>query len=433
MALQTWRALSTALMPDLSAPVASASSGKGKEKESQFTAEMAAFRYHLEIGAPQCRLSTYITPFMDWTDGLIYFSIDNVPRFQTHELVALAKLRQLAVLEIVEREDRDSPVNDRLFRAWGEVEGERFPTLRVLKIASRTHQVSERALQYVLPLPSLEIFDITALPSSTLRSDEAKDIADRCGWKVEEAGNRPWSHAKYRKPPTTEEKRLFMAYADAYLDGRIPVHWTGVLGLKKLFEQDKQEVVLVDNPRRLLYPEEEESREMKDEKTDTERDPGHVEPEPEKPDLRDYIDDGWRSVLDGSHMLSRLAGFHKDSDKSHFDMTADQVFWFLALLDQRQGGERKPPAGQMQAFGVTLPRDRFVSFTLCDHPCGDYHSRQTIYSERLIFSRSREAEARRQRASHPDNRREENPQAPKPQKPKKRQGQAIADLLSSMV
>jgi hypothetical protein len=476
MPLHAWRALSPAFFPDPSEweqaeqlpmfekPVVWRSEldegkGKGKEKEvvqeapfnralaaatdsakakgeEAATTEMGVLRFSLDIGAPQCRLSTYITPFMDWTEDLIYFCIDNITRFQTHELIPLAKLPRLAVLEIVERQKEESLINDRLFRGWAEGEGERFPALRVLKIGSRSHQVSEKSLQYALSFPSLEIFDIIALPSSGLRSDEAKDIADRCGWKVDEAGGNI-----YRRRDGEVAKSLFVSYAEAYLDGRMPVHKVGVLGFKKVFDNDKQEVVWVDSPRRLLYAEREKGREMEDEKTNVEGDVGHVEAEPEKPDLCDYtgIDEGWRTLLQGTHPLSRLAKFSMDWNTNHYDMTKDQVFWFLALLDQCQEGGKKQPAIQRQATGVTLPGDRFVTFTLCDAACGSYDDRYALYQQRLIFSRSRDAEARRQRveakersdpapswAPRPDDRREENLRAPK------RQKRSVGDLLSSV-
>lgn len=415
---------------------------KDKEKEGP-TTEMGALRFSLDIGAPQCRLSTYITPFMDWTEGLIYFCIDNVTRFQTHELIPLAKLRRLAVLEIVERQkDEESMIKDRLFRGWAEGEGERFPALRVLRIASKSHQVSDKSLQYALSFPSLEIFDIIALPSSELRSDEAKKIADRCGWKVDEVGNNI-----YKGHDGEPEKNLFVSYAEAYLNGRVPVHKVGVLGFKKVFDNDKQGVVWVDNPRRLLYPkgeksretEDEKSRETEDEKRKAEEGGGHVEANSKKPDLRDYIDDGWQTILKGTHPLSRLAKFSMEWNRNHFDMTKDQVFWFLALLDQCQNGE-KQPAIQRQAAGVTLPGDRFVTFTLCDAAYGKHDDKVELYKQRLIFSRSRDAKARRQRAEaaeqrsdpapswapRPDDRREENLQAPK------RQKRSVGDLLSSV-
>jgi hypothetical protein len=342
-------------------------------------------RYCQEIVNPPCDLSLYIAPLMEMEEGLVYLCIDNVARFQIHELLPLAKLPQLAVLELIERDAADSKIGDRLIQGWSEVDTDVdtdtvvFQSLRVLKITSRTHWVSERQLEFLLGLPRLEILDITALPKSRLRtSNRVKDIVACCGWKI-----------------TDPEGSLFVSYADAYLDGRIAVHPAGVEGLKGVFENDKQEVSRADDPRWLIGEQGEKDVERRTKERDAEGRPSHDEPEPEEPDFRDYIDDNWQALLRGDHPSSANAS---PRTRHLEEMGDDQVFWFLALLDQerRNTSDR---TGQMEAASVTLPIEQFMSLRLRDPSNMAEQTRRLLNSERLIFSRCREAAASKSRSA----------------------------------
>ncbi|KAH6847385.1 hypothetical protein B0I37DRAFT_445645 [Chaetomium sp. MPI-CAGE-AT-0009] len=433
MSLHAWQAISAALLSNPSGPVPFNRDFSGKHEENRVTVPMAVLRYCQEILNPPCPLSIYTAPFMDWKEGLVYLCIDNVARFQTHELIALATLRQLAVLELIERGVDESPIDDRLIRGWSEVAGARFPTLRVLRIASRMHMVRERGMQYLLSLPSLEIIDMT-------ESLDVMGIVKRCGWKR-------------TVPPRGGS--LFVSYAEAYLDGQMAVHPAGVEGLRTVFEDDKQQVVWVDNPRLLpTYREGEKRQETKAGERNAEGRAGHVEPEPEQPDLRNYLDDGWRAVLQGTHHLSKTAAGQAIAGVDRKEMSDDQVFWFLAFLNQHQDDEMKQTVDQKQAAGVTLPGGQFVSLRLRDPHSSTYHD-STMYGyqrgldhDRLIFSRRREAAVTRSgpsTARHLQKGETEQPPDPPPSwaprsddrreknlKPRKRQKRSAGDLLSSL-
>ncbi|KAK4042957.1 hypothetical protein C8A01DRAFT_13467 [Parachaetomium inaequale] len=375
MAFQTWKIVSGVLW---GASYIRADSGTNKPHDEAFL--MSMFRYCQEIVNPPCDLSVYTAPFMEMETDLVYLCIDNVARFQTHELISLAKLPQLVVLELIERDAADSRIGDGLIQGWSEVDIMPFRHLRVLKITSRTHWVSERRLEFFLELPRLEILDITATPKSRLRtSSRVKDIVARCGWKITEPSG-----------------SLFVSYAEAYLDGRIAVHPVGVEGLKGLFENDRQRVSWVDEPRWLIYQQWEKDVEQRAEERDAEGRPSRDEPDPEEPDFRDYIDDNWQALLRGDHPLSANAS---PRTRHPEEMSDDQVFWFLALLDQKNRDAKIDDVVQEEAAGVTLPIEQFISLRLRNPSNTGGQTRRLLNSERLIFSRCREAAAARSRSA----------------------------------
>ncbi|KAL2144720.1 hypothetical protein VTI28DRAFT_8658 [Corynascus sepedonium] len=358
------------------------------KKEPARLIMMALFRYRQEIINPPCDLSIYISPLANLQErSLVYLCIDNVARFQTHELIALATLPQLAVLEIIERDDTDSKISDALMKGWTEAHTEPFQRLRVLKITSKTHWITEHGLQYLLKLAALEIIDISALSSLRLRlSRRTKDILDTSGWKV-----------------TGPKNSLFVSYAEAFLDGRVAVHPAGVDGLETAFEEDRQPVVWAGNRRSLLDTKSESelgsgeneiysSGKYRDGKADVELDEPDSRLDP--PNFFDvqYLDDGWRALLQGNHPSSVTEdGQARNPSRRREEMTDDQVFWFLALLDQTRYDRKDSIRGR--ASGVALPIERLVSLRLCNPTNTAEQSRRLLNSERLIFFRDREHSA----------------------------------------
>src|SRR5687768_15315905 len=79
--------------------------GAGEEHGAkELTIPMAMYRYCQEIVSPPCPLSVYIDPLGKLDHCLVYICIDNVGRFEKNELLSLAKLDRLAVLELIEPE-----------------------------------------------------------------------------------------------------------------------------------------------------------------------------------------------------------------------------------------------------------------------------------------------------------------------------------------
>jgi hypothetical protein len=326
------------------------------------------YRYCQEIVNPPCPLSVYIDPLEKLDGCLVYLYIDNVGRFERNELLSLATLDRLAVLELIEREPMGGGIDDRLIRGWSQVAPGAFPSLRVLRISSQTHAVSKSSLDVVLGFPHLEIFDITALETMT---------KGRCGafvhdeWKVTEPGG-----------------SLFVSYAEAYLDRSVEMNMRSVAGLRTVFEDDRHEVVLVEDPRQPIC------RRWLDRQLDKrliDPDNYNIAFQREVRCLSTYLDQGWRALLRGDPRPTAPTDIQGDNSsiRDQEDMTDDQVFWFLALLDQKRFHPEYESI-QAQAAGVTLPRERFVSLRLRDPSTTPGQHRRLLNSKRLIYSRRRQ-------------------------------------------
>lgn len=381
---------------------------------------MALRRYCQEIFEPPCGLDVYTMPLLSLSDCLAYLCIDDVTHFEVQELLSLSHLSALEVLELVERGPSLNGMSDRVIRGWTESTGclHPFPSLRVMKITSSTHAVSEVSLRYALRYPRLEIFDITALPASRWRN--ASSIADSCGWKVTEPGD-----------------SLFVSYAEAYLDGRVDVRITGVEGLRQLFEDDRQQVALVPDPRKRIYPARTESRDGADVREhlsrsnpDAKAPPGH-----DDLDFSGRLDESWQSLLGAAHPLCAAADSQERREARHQDtMTDNEVFWFLSLLSHKEFNPRVPV--QAQAAGITLLTKRFVSLRLRGPSRFTGQHQGLANSKRLIFSRTQrrqvrqpEMEPRRQEESIQTESRRRNERRETDLKPRKRQ--KLSDVLSS--
>jgi hypothetical protein len=347
--------------------------GEGHQTK-ELTIPMAMYRYCQEIVNPPCPLSVYIDPLARLDGCLVYLCIDNVGRFERNELLSLATFDRLAVLELIEREPMGDGIDDRLIKGWSQVAQQRpfysqqpFYSLRVLRISSQRHAVSQRSLDIVLRFPNLEIFDITALETMT---------KGRCGdfvhdeWKVTEPSG-----------------SLLVSYAEAYLDMRVEMSMKSVAGLKTVFEDDRHEVVLVDDPRQPIC------RRWLDQQLDKgliDPDDYNIESQREVPCLSTYLDEGWRALLRGGPRPTAPADIQGDNIiRDQENMTDDQVFWFLALLDQKKFHPEYESI-QAQAAGVTLPRERFVSLRLRDPSTTPGQHRRLLNSKRLIYSRRRQ-------------------------------------------
>ncbi|GAB1317617.1 hypothetical protein MFIFM68171_07827 [Madurella fahalii] len=396
----------------------------GEKHQDKITVPMALRRYCQEISDPPCELSVYTAPLKSLSHCLAYLCIDHVSHFGVQELLPLAQLDALAVLELIEREPSMSGISDRVIRGWSESGAHPFPALRVMKITSSTHAVSECSLDYVLRYPKLEIFDVTALPVS--RWWGANSIADECGWKV-----------------TKPRDSLFVSYTQAYLDGRVDVQATGVEGLRQLFKDDRQQVALVSDPRKLLYLARTESK-----------GDGDVGEHPDRnnldakdhlgygnldvrgcPDFSGYLDEGWQSFLKARHPLCAAAdGRERGEERHQGTMTDNEVFWFMSLLSQK---ELNPHLTiQAQAADITLLTERFVSLRLRGPSDFTEQHRGLANSERLIFSRTQGPQVRevgikprrREEAIRTESRRPKD-RTETGLKPRKRQ--KLSDVMSS--
>lgn len=293
---------------------------------------MGLYRYRQEILNPPCALAVYTTPLKSLdTDCLAHLSIDSVTHFEANELLSLAELPALAVLEL----NGVEAVSDRLIRGWSEVGPTPFAGLRILKIGSREHGVSEAAVRYVQRFLRLEIFDVVARPVERWRN--AEGVAGRYGWKV-----------------TSVRGSCFESYADAYLDGRVEVA-AGVGGLRSLFEDDRFPVQVSLGSSDALGAEE-----------------GSC-----------HLNEGWRALLRGDRPSA--AADSQGQENPRRGMSDNDAFWFMALLAQKEhNGEIARIQGQVAV--ITLQRERFVSLGL--RRVSIPLQPQALDSERLIFSRA---------------------------------------------
>lgn len=408
--------------------------------DEEMTIPMSMYRYCQEIVDPPCQLSAYLDPLRGLDECLVYLCIDNVGRFDRREMLSLASLPQLAVLELIELEPMGDGIDDRLIQSWKQVGGDTaFHSLRVLRISSERHAVSKGSLNIVLNFPQLEIFDITALNTMTKGRHLQHD------WKVTEP---------------RDSESMFASYAVGYLEGGVQLNMkNGMDNLRTVFEDDRRRVAWADDPREPLYHkwhdeqqkaraeaeqrkarEDEERRKARNDEPDlpvdyhasyeddivigsridvgepdyeeadydglgfsipdeegcseqgcsgpdSDEDLGDDDRVREEPYLSDYLDEGWRAFLQGDSPLSATADTQAGNSIQHQqDMTDDQVFWFLALLSQRKFDLRYG-AAQAQVAGITLPMDRFVSLRLRNPSNNAGQRRRLLNLKRRIYSR----------------------------------------------
>ncbi|KAL2260571.1 hypothetical protein VTK26DRAFT_5366 [Humicola hyalothermophila] len=345
ISLHAWTLLSSELHASAFRNAASLVSAENRE-QTQITLPMGLCRYHEEIDRPTCRLDVYTAPLMA-TQALVFLCIDSVGNFGPEELLHLAQLPSLAVLELTDRDPFAQGISDRVIRGWAETGPVVFPALRVLRISSRAGGVSEASLRYVLRFPKLEIFDVMAAPAAQWQNAEA--IATEQHWRV-----------------TSPMHSCFASYARAYLNGEVPVTIEHVDALSELYDDDQLKVSLGCDPRlpatstraigkksNLSYP---------------------------------SLDEDWQALLKDEHPLgagcrlrgSRMSSFFLGPE---MPLMPNEVFWFLALLAQ---WEHNPARGSIraQAQDITLPPERVVTLRLSNHPL----SAQPLHDGRLIFS-----------------------------------------------
>lgn len=171
ISFHTWKMLSKVLLAD-------------KDRDSNtFPPEL--YSYSVEICSPSFELSYYTQPLVSSNvDFLSYLTIKGIQTFQTDELLVLAKLRNLVVLEIIENVTHAAiKVTDRLIKGWSETE-DAFPLLQNLRISGL--MTSYRSLQYLSKFPSLTLYEICN-GGWSLRDNAVRDegrVAKNLGWSL---------------------------------------------------------------------------------------------------------------------------------------------------------------------------------------------------------------------------------------------------------
>ncbi|KAK2015387.1 hypothetical protein LZ32DRAFT_526675 [Colletotrichum eremochloae] len=147
---------------------------------------LGLYRYRQHICQPSENLSHYLRPLESLAvDFVTHLNITGFCSFAENELLALARLKNLAILEIIQPADElrtiFPKVDDRLVRGWSEID-DPFPLLRILRLWG-DESVTKKSLQYVSRFPSLALYDVNAS-----RNDwkGAADMALSEGWEMEE-------------------------------------------------------------------------------------------------------------------------------------------------------------------------------------------------------------------------------------------------------
>lgn len=103
--------------------------------------------------------------------------------FSTHEMLCLADVKNLGVLELIQPIDDGASVfpqiSDRLIRGWTEKD-DPFPLLRMLKIWAN-QSTTQESLQWVSKFPSLALYDVVGAKEDW---QSPVDVAQAEGWEL---------------------------------------------------------------------------------------------------------------------------------------------------------------------------------------------------------------------------------------------------------
>ncbi|KAF9873590.1 hypothetical protein CkaCkLH20_09049 [Colletotrichum karsti] len=149
------------------------------------------YRYRQHICQPTENLRHYLRPLASPAfDFIAHLVIAGNCSFVENELLPLANLKNLGILEIIQPADELRTVfpnvDDRLIRGWSEMK-DPFPLLRILRLWS-DESTSSQSLKYVSKFPSLVLYDVNAARADWTDAGEA---ALEEGWEVAEPEHGP--------------------------------------------------------------------------------------------------------------------------------------------------------------------------------------------------------------------------------------------------
>lgn len=145
-------------------------------------------------------------------DFLAHLTIHKVWMYRASDLMALADMPNLVILELSDLDNRhyadrhntdpeaaDSVLSDRLVRGWSEKESP-FSNLRILTITSVYSSVTVLTLQYASRFPSL-VYCVLRSASFSTREHGTKRRAPTLGWRLEK-DTPPWEKAEEAEAET---------------------------------------------------------------------------------------------------------------------------------------------------------------------------------------------------------------------------------------
>lgn len=124
---------------------------------------LGLYRFRQHVCRPEEELKLYTQPLTSaTTDFITHITISGGCLFTGNELLSLADMKNLGVLELIKPADdllASYPlVNDRLLRGWSDAE-DPFPLLRILRIWGDS-SVTQVSLRWVAKFPSLAVYDV---------------------------------------------------------------------------------------------------------------------------------------------------------------------------------------------------------------------------------------------------------------------------------
>ncbi|ODA76517.1 hypothetical protein RJ55_07787 [Drechmeria coniospora] len=151
--------------------------------DAEKTLGLCRFRQH--ICEPDSALRRYSQPLTSLTaDFITHLIIAGGCKFRANEMLCLAEMRNLGVLELLQPAESELAsyprLSNRLIRGWTEVKNP-FPLLRILRICGGDQHATQESLPLVSQFPSLALYDVTAS-----REDwpDPADLARAHGWNT---------------------------------------------------------------------------------------------------------------------------------------------------------------------------------------------------------------------------------------------------------
>ncbi|RFU74673.1 hypothetical protein TARUN_7585 [Trichoderma arundinaceum] len=140
--------------------------------------------WHFLEARPSEELKCYTQPLTSLTtDFITHLVLSGGCQFSTHELLCLADIKNLGILELIQPADelRDifPQVSDNLIRGWTDKENP-FPLLRILRIWG-DQSTTQKSLRWVAKFPSLALYDVMGAREDW---ESRYEDAAEAGWEV---------------------------------------------------------------------------------------------------------------------------------------------------------------------------------------------------------------------------------------------------------
>lgn len=157
----------------------------GDEEATQYICPLL-MRYITSVKKTQ-PLTTYVQPLVSNTfEFLAHLTITGQPKGNTHELIQLVQLKNLAVFEFIRADEEDELwsilLTDSILREWSKMP-DPFPVLRVLRIWANDCTTTH-SLRYINAFPSLVLYDVAG---------KKRDWAERGEKSVWKSRKRTWA------------------------------------------------------------------------------------------------------------------------------------------------------------------------------------------------------------------------------------------------